>query len=195
MRWDTKAQAIVSNESADILRMFDGAFGDLATRDLVLVPPAHRAAIDRLNALVYQRINNGAYKAGFAKSQHAYARAFDRYFAMLDYLEATLAKQPWLVPSDAPTEADLRLFPTVYRHDPIYFTRFRLNLRRIADYPRLSDWLARMMQVPGVAEASNLDPARTGYFGRTGNGIVPYGPVPLTLSPADFSEAVWLNRD
>ena len=193
--WDTKAQAIVSNESADILRMFDGAFGDLATRDLVLVPPAHRAAIDRLNALVYQRINNGAYKAGFAKSQHAYARAFDRYFAMLDYLEATLAKQPWLVPSDAPTEADLRLFPTVYRHDPIYFTRFRLNLRRIADYPRLSDWLARMMQVPGVAEASNLDHARNGYFGRTGNGIVPYGPVPLTLSPADFSEAVWLNRD
>ncbi|MEM1413437.1 MAG: glutathione S-transferase C-terminal domain-containing protein [Myxococcota bacterium] len=192
--WDREAQAIVSNESAEILRMFDGAFGDLATRELVLVPEAHRGAIDRMNALVYQRINNGAYKAGFAKSQQAYDRAFDRYFAMLDYLEALLGRQPWLVPTDAPTEADLRLFPTVFRHDPVYFTRFRLNRRRIADYPRLSDWLARMLAVPGVAEASNLDHARNGYFGRTGNGVVPYGPVPLGLSPADYDDVVWQNR-
>ncbi|MEO0325952.1 MAG: glutathione S-transferase C-terminal domain-containing protein [Myxococcota bacterium] len=191
--WDTKAQAIVSNESADILRMLDGAFGDLATRDLVLVPPAHRDAIDRMNARVYQRINNGAYKAGFAKTQHAYARAFDRYFAMLDHLEGVLEGQPWLVASEAPTEADLRLFPTVFRHDPVYFTRFRLNRKRIADYPRLSDWLARMLAVPGVAEASNLDHARNGYFGRTGNGVVPMGPEPLGLSPADYAEDVWLN--
>ena len=92
------------------------------------------------------------------------------------------------------SEADLRLFPTVYRHDAVYYARFKLNLRRIADYPRLSDWLERMLAVPGVAAASNMDHARNGYFGRTGNEIVPAGPLPLGLSSSGFTRAEWLNE-
>lgn len=192
--WDTQTDTIVSNESTDILRIFATEFGALAARDLDLYPSEHRAEIDRINAAVYQRINNGAYKAGFSGSQLAYERAFARYFRALDWLEDLLGERRWLAGSARPTEADLRLFPTVFRHDAVYYARFKLNLRRIADYPRLADWLDRMMQVPGVAAASNLDHARNGYFGRTGNEIVPAGPVPLGLSPRDFSRAVWLNE-
>ncbi len=192
--WDTKTHSLVSNESAEILRMFNQAFGDLAGRaDLDLYPAALRDEIDQLNDLVYQRINNGAYKAGFTSSQLAYERAFDRYFAALDWLEALLGKREWLAGSEQLTEADLRLFPTVFRHDAVYFTRFKLNARRIADYPKLSAWLRRMLDVPGVAAACNQDHARNGYFGRTGNEIVPLGPEPLTLSRADYPERVWLN--
>ena len=88
----------------------------------------------------------------------------------------------------------LRLFPTIYRHDPVYFSRFKLNRSRVRDMPRLSAWLERMLAWPGVSQASDLDHARNGYFGRTGNEVVPYGPVPLTLSPADYARDVWLNR-
>jgi len=189
--WDTRTDTIVSNESADILRMFDGAFGELATRDVVLVPPDKESEIDLLNELVYQRVNNGAYKAGFAQSQVAYARAYARYFRMIDWLEERLRTRPWLADTEAPSEADLRLFPTIFRHDAVYYSRFRLNRSRIRDHRQLSSWLRRMSKWPGVAEASNLDHARNGYFGRTGNGIVPAGPIPLGLSPKDFSAAAW----
>jgi putative glutathione S-transferase len=192
--WDTKTETIVSNESSDILRMFSMAFDDLAERDIELYPAGYRDEIDRLNGAVYQRINNGAYKAGFSGSQAAYERAFDRYFRALEWLESLLGQREWLAGTEAPTEADLRLFPTVFRHDAVYYARFKLNQRRISDFPKLSDWLARMMEVPGVSEASDLDHARNGYFGRTGNEIVPAGPVPLELSPKDFSRDVWLNR-
>ena len=191
--YDTETARIVNNESAELLRMFDDAFGALATRDLRLYPPAHRAAIDRINEHVYQRINNGAYKAGFARSQHAYERAFARYFAALRWLDGLLEGRDWLVGSDAPTEADLRLFPTVFRHDAVYYARFRLNAARVRDYPRLAAWLDRMLAWPGVADASNLDHARNGYYGRTGNEIVPAGPLPLGLSPKDFTREVWLG--
>ena len=115
-------------------------------------------------------------------------------FATLDWLDDLLADRDWLVGSPQMTEADLRLFPTVFRHDAVYFSRFKLNQRRIADYRHLPRWLDRMLAVPGVAEASNLDHARNGYFGRTGNEIVPAGPVPLGLSRKDYSDDVWLNR-
>ena len=192
--YDTLTERIVNNESADILRMFDDAFGPLATRGVSLYPEAHRAEIDRLNEEIYQRINNGAYKAGFARTQAAYARAFERYFAGLAWIESRLRDRPWLVDTDHPTEADLRLFPTIFRHDAVYYARFRLDAARVRDYPRLADWLRRMLDWPGVADASDLDHARNGYFGRTGNEIVPAGPVPLALSPKDFSRDTWLNR-
>ena len=193
--WDTKRNELVSNESADILRMFNHAFGELATRaDLDLYPPAKRKDIDRINELVYQRINNGAYKAGFASSQPAYERAYWRYFDALAWLNDLLADRDFLAATPQLTEADLRLFPTVFRHDAIYFTRFKLNHRRIHDYPNMHRWLQSMMEIPGVATASNLDHARNGYFGRTGSGIVPAGPIPLGLSRADFADEVWLNR-
>lgn len=192
--WDVKTETIVSNESAEILRMFNEAFGSLAERAIDLYPARYRDEIDRLNEAVYQRINNGAYKAGFARSQQAYDRAFARYFRALDWLEELLGTRTWLADSERPTEADLRLFPTLFRHDAVYYARFKLNRAKLADYPGLSDWLSRMLEVPGVEVASNLDHARNGYFGRTGNEIVPAGPVPLGLSPSDFSRDVWLNR-
>lgn len=192
--WDTETDTIVSNESADILRMFSTEFDAFRTRDIDLYPDGFRRTIDRLNAAVYQRINNGAYKAGFSGSQLAYERAFDRYFRALEWLDGLLEDRRWLAGSPEPTEADLRLFPTIFRHDAVYYARFKLNADRLEAYPALEEWLERMLEVPGVAEASNLDHARNGYFGRTGNEIVPAGPVPLELSPKDFSREVWLNR-
>lgn len=192
--WDTETDSIVSNESADILRMFATEFGEFATRELDLYPDGYRREIDRLNAAVYRRINNGAYKAGFSDSQLAYERAFDRYFRALEWLDELLEHRRWLADSPEPTEADVRLFPTLFRHDAVYYARFKLNADRLEAYPNLDDWLERMLEVPGVAEASNLDHARNGYFGRTGNEIVPAGPLPLELSPDDFSRDVWLNH-
>jgi putative glutathione S-transferase len=192
--YDTESERIVSNESAEILRMFDDAFGSLATRELRLYPEPLRAAIDRVNEHIYQRINNGAYKAGFANSQAAYERAYARYFAALRWVNDMLADNEFLLGTPQPTEADLRLFPTVFRHDAVYYARFRLNQARIRDYPALARWQTRMLAWPGVSEASNLDHARNGYFGRTGNEIVPKGPVPLGLSSKDYPRAVWLNE-
>ena len=191
--WDTKTQTIVSNESAEILRMFNESFKELATRQVDLYPALYRDVIERINEMVYQRINNGAYKAGFTDNQHAYERAFKRYFRALDWLEEWLGEQKWLAHTEHPTEADVRLFPTLFRHDAVYYSRFKLNARTIASYPKLGGWLERMTGVPGVLEASNLDHARNGYFGRTGNEIVPAGPLPLGLSPKDFSREVWLG--
>ena len=192
--WDTKTNQIVNNESADILRMFNRAFDDQLGGDFIdLVPAALETEIDELNELIYQRINNGAYKAGFAGTQAAYERAYHRYFSALQYLNDLLSGREFLLGTVHPTEADLRLFPTIFRHDAVYYARFKLNHARIIDYPELSAWLATMLDWPGVREASNLDHARNGYFGRTGNGIVPAGPVPLELSPSAFSREVWLG--
>ncbi|MDH3654283.1 MAG: glutathione S-transferase C-terminal domain-containing protein [Myxococcales bacterium] len=192
--WDTKTNQIVNNESADILRMFNRAFDDQLGGDFIdLVPAALETELDELNELIYQRINNGAYKAGFAGTQAAYERAYHRYFSALQYLNDLLSGREFLLGTVHPTEADLRLFPTIFRHDAVYYARFKLNHARIIDYPELSAWLATMLDWPGVREASNLDHARNGYFGRTGNGIVPAGPVPLELSPSAFSREVWLG--
>lgn len=190
--YDTVSETIVNNESAEILRMFDDAFGRHA-KPIRLYPKEHRAEIDRVNEQVYQRINNGAYKAGFAKSQLAYEQAYHRYFAALRWVDGLLADDDWLVGSDEPTEADLRLFPTVFRHDAVYWARFRLDAARIRDFPNLAGWLERMLDWPGVREASNLDHARNGYFGRSGNEIVPAAPEPLELSPKDYPRDVWLG--
>jgi putative glutathione S-transferase len=192
--WDTKTNQIVNNESADILRMFNRAFDDQLGGDSIdLVPAALETEIDDLNELIYQRINNGAYKAGFAGTQAAYERAYHRYFSALRYLNDLLSGREFLLGTVQPTEADLRLFPTIFRHDAVYYARFKLNHARIIDYPELSAWLATMLDWPGIREASNLDHARNGYFGRTGNGIVPAGPVPLELSSSAFSQEVWLG--
>lgn len=179
--YDRVTERIVSNESADIVRMLNGAFRAHHGRPHDLYPAAHRTEIDHLNAYVYNYVNNGAYKAGFTSSQAVYDTWSGYVFEALEWLDARLADRAWLV-GDTLTEADVRLLPTVYRFDPVYFIRFRLDRRRVADLPHLSAWLQRMLDVPGVREASNLDHCKKGYFGRTGNGLVPVGPADVARS-------------
>ncbi len=175
--WDRDTGTIVSNESADIIRMFDQGFGALASDAIVLYPEALRSQIDRVNDFVYDAVNNGAYKAGFAASQAAYEDAYRRFFAALDVLEAMLHGRRYLL-GDTLTEADVRLFPTLFRFDAVYHTRFHLGECMVRDKPALARWLAHLESIPAIAAASNLEHCRKGYFGRTGNNLVPLGPAP-----------------
>jgi len=146
--------------------------------------------IHALNELVYTTINNGAYKAGFSSDQNVYAAAFDAYFGTLAKLDHRLSDGRPFLTGDTFTEADLRLFPTLYRHDPVYYVRMKLNGARILDYPRLWQWLCRVYALPGVADAGSLVHCRQGYFGRSWNGVVPSGP----LKPMRYPEA-YLHPD
>lgn len=182
--YDKQARRIVNNESADILRMLNTHakvlgidLPDEYRPDLYPDTADLRAEIDRLNDLIYGAINNGAYKAGFSSDQAVYAAAFDAYFDALDKLERRLSDgRPFLIGSEF-TEADLRLFPTLYRHDPVYYVRMKLNGARILDHPHLWRWLCRVHALPGVSESGSLIHCRQGYFGRSWNGVVPLGPV------------------
>ncbi|UJW84991.1 glutathione S-transferase family protein [Devosia sp. SL43] len=176
--WDKKLGTIVNNESADIVRMLNSGFGDLASGPN-LYPEALRSQIDALNADIYPRLNNGVYRAGFAVTQLAYEEAFDDVFSMLDSLEKRLqAGEPFLF-GNAVTEADIRLFVTLVRFDAAYHGLFKCNLRRLADYAALSIYLATMMAVPGVAETVSIEHIKAGYYSIKAlnpNGIVPKGP-------------------
>ena len=190
--FDKKTQRIVNNESAEIIRMLDAhaeALGSkLANRDRVkLYPddPAHRAEIDELNGLIYVAINNGAYKAGFSSDQAVYAAAYETYFDTLARLDQQLADGRAFLTGERFTEADLRLFPTLYRHDPVYYLRMKLNGAKILDYPHLWRWLCRVYGLPGVAESNSLDHCRQGYFGRSWNQVIPLGP----FQPLPYPEA------
>ncbi|MEN5093523.1 glutathione S-transferase family protein [Pseudomonas protegens] len=178
--WDKQQQRIVSNESAEIIRMFNSAFDDLTGNELDFYPQPLRARIDELNARIYPALNNGVYRAGFATSQQAYESAFDDVFAELDALEALLGKQRYLV-GEYLTEADVRLFTTLIRFDAVYYSHFKCNLRRIADYPNLSNWLRELYQWPGIAETVDFAHIKGHYYAshRTINptGIVPKGPL------------------
>jgi len=180
--WDTKTGKIVNNESADILRMLGSAFDDCGANDLDLYPEACREEIDRLNARVYDAVNNGVYKAGFAASQRAYEEAVRPLFAMLDELEERLSGKEWLVGGQL-TEADIRLWTTLIRFDPVYHIHFKCNLRRIADYPNLSAFTRRLYRLEGIAETVNFRHIRHHYFEShrhiNPSGIVPAGPDPL----------------
>lgn len=194
--YDVRTKRIVSNESAEIVRMLNASVDDLGSRlkpderpDLYPASGDHAALrdeIDALNEMIYVRINNGAYKAGFSSDQTVYAKAFASYFEALDALEQRLAgdKRPFLT-GDSFTEADLRLFPTLYRHDPVYYVRMKLNGARILDYAHLWRWLCRVHALPGVASSNSLVHCRQGYFGRSWNGVVPLGP----LAPMTYPEA------
>ncbi|MEL6759635.1 MAG: glutathione S-transferase C-terminal domain-containing protein, partial [Myxococcota bacterium] len=173
--WDKKRKTIVNNESAEIIRMFDAAFDSLAPETATLVPEELENQINRLNAFTYHAINNGAYKAGFSSSQDAYEAAHQRLFEALDVVEEMLRGRRFLLGTRL-TEADVRLFPTIFRFDAVYFTRFNLDARQIRDLPNTQRWLEHMLAIPEIASASNLDHARKGYFGRTGNELVPLGP-------------------
>lgn len=178
--WDKQRKRIVSNESAEIIRMFNSAFDELTGNALDFYPQPHRFAIDALNDRIYPAVNNGVYRAGFATSQGAYEKAFDELFAELDQLEALLAGQRYLI-GEYMTEADIRLFTTLIRFDAVYFGHFKCDLRRIIDYPNLSNWLREMYQWPGIAPTVDIYHIQHHYYAshKTINptGIVPKGPL------------------
>ncbi|MEM0989416.1 MAG: glutathione S-transferase C-terminal domain-containing protein [Pseudomonadota bacterium] len=180
--YDKQAGRIVNNESAEIIWMLDDhaeALGSQKAGRPRLVPSVAvvRAQIAELNERIYTTINNGAYKAGFSSDQGVYAAAFAAYFDTLAWLEDLLSDGRPFLTGDAFTEADLRLFPTLYRHDPVYYVRMKLNGAHILDYPNLWRWLCRVYAMDGVANAGSLIHCRQGYFGRSWNGVIPLGPV------------------
>ncbi len=173
--WDRVENQAVSNESADLVRML----GTLEGYGPNLAPADKIDAIEDWNAKIYPRLNNGVYRAGFARTQEAYEAGFHDVFAMLDELEAHLAQHRYLC-GDALTEADLRLFPTLARFDVAYHYAFKCNLRRLTDYPHLWGYARDLFSHPGVAETVRFDIYKTGYFSpselRNPLGIVPVGP-------------------
>ncbi|HVY57954.1 MAG TPA: glutathione S-transferase family protein [Xanthobacteraceae bacterium] len=177
--WDKQRRTIVNNESSEIIRMFNSAFDALTPVKTDYYPVELRAEIDRVNDIVYPNVNNGVYRAGFATTQAAYEEAFRSLFATLDQLDERLSRQRYLA-GNVITEADWRLFTTLVRFDAVYVGHFKCNLRRIADYPNLSNYLRDLYQVPRVAETVNIDHIKRHYYGshRTINptGIVPLGP-------------------
>jgi len=178
--WDKQEQTIVSNESAEIIRMLNTAFDGLTGSTEDYYPEALRSEIDALNATIYDTVNNGVYKAGFATRQDAYEQAVGRLFETLDTLDKRLSTSRYLF-GDQQTEADWRLFTTLLRFDPVYVGHFKCNIRRIEDYPNISGYLHDLYQHPGVAETCNLLHIKNHYYQshKTINptGIVPVGPM------------------
>jgi putative glutathione S-transferase len=178
--WDKARGTIVNNESADILRMVNAGFGELADPTYDLYPEHLREEIDALNALVYPRLNNGVYRAGFATTQVAYEEAFEGVFGMLDDLEALLSDGRAFLFGDRVTEADVRLFVTLVRFDAAYHGLFKCNLLRIADYPALSRYIERVLALPGVRDTVSIDHIKRGYYSMKAlnpTKIVPVGPI------------------
>ncbi|MCI9864774.1 glutathione S-transferase family protein [Rhizobium skierniewicense] len=177
--WDKQQETIVSNESADIIRMFNSAFDGLTGSTGDFYPQALRGEIDTLNDRIYDTVNNGVYKAGFATTQEAYEESVTKIFETLDMLEERLATKRYLLGSDQ-TEADWRLFTTLVRFDPVYVGHFKCNIRRIHDYPNLTGYLRDLYQTSGVPETVNMRHIKEHYYRshKTINptGIVPVGP-------------------
>lgn len=177
--WDKKTNTIVSNESAEIIRMFNTAFNELTGNTDDYYPEALRETIDTINARVYDDINNGVYKAGFATTQAAYEEAANKLFDALDWAEGLLSENAYLT-GDSITEADWRLFTTLVRFDAVYFGHFKCNRRRIADYPNLSHYLKALYEVPGVKETVDIGHIQTHYYWShitiNPHRIVPIGP-------------------
>ncbi|MEM6462377.1 MAG: glutathione S-transferase family protein [Pseudomonadota bacterium] len=179
--WDKQRRTIVSNESSEIIRMLNSALDNLdgVDAEIDLYPSDLRSDIDAINDPIYNNVNNGVYKCGFATTQEAYEESFDALFSTLDTLEERLANQRYLM-GERMTEADWRLFTTLVRFDPVYVGHFKCNLRRIADYPALSCYLRDLYQKPGIAETVNMVHIKKHYYmsHETVNPtrIVPKGP-------------------
>ena len=186
--WDKKEKTIVNNESAEIIRMLNRAFNAWGNGDLDFYPAALRDEIEAVNEPIYEHVNNGVYKTGFARSQTSYEDAFDALFATLDALEARLGTQRYLAGACI-TEADWRLFPTLVRFDAVYVGHFKCNGRRIEDYPNLSNCLRELYQFPGVADTVNMAHIKGHYYGShvsvNPTRIVPKGPVLDFTRPHD----------
>jgi putative glutathione S-transferase len=182
--WDRKTRRIVNNESAEIIRMLNSEFAAFGAEPTDFYPPHLRAEIDRVNAEVYANVNNGVYRCGFARSQAAYEEAYDALFATLDEIEARLGRQRYLVGRQI-TEADWRLFPTLVRFDVAYFSLFKCNKKRIADYPNLLNYMRELYAVPGVAETVKPRYYVIGYYSikrLNPAGVIPKG------TPVDYRQ-------
>lgn len=177
--WDKQSRTVVNNESSEIIRMFNSEFQAFTDDETDYYPEALQSGIDSINAVVYDTVNNGVYKTGFAQSQEAYEESFTALFKSLDMLEQRLASQRYLA-GDTLTEADWRLFTTLVRFDPVYHYHFKCNLRKIRDYPNLSGYLRELYQYPGIAATFNLELTKQHYYQSHKNinptGIVPLGP-------------------
>lgn len=183
--WDKETNTIVSNESSEIIRMFNSAFDEVGATAVSFLPTELLAEIDTVNEFVYSAVNNGVYKAGFATTEAAYKEAVVTLFDALDTLEARLADQRYLL-GDTITEADWRLFTTLVRFDAVYVGHFKCNIRRIVDYPNLWGYLRDLYQVPGIAETVSIEHIKAHYYTSHANinptRIIPVGPV------LDFNE-------
>jgi putative glutathione S-transferase len=186
--WDKRQGTIVSNESSEIIRMFNSAFDTVGARRADFYPLALRAEIDAVNERVYHTVNNGVYKAGFASTQAAYEQAYTPLFETLDWLDERLGRQLYLA-GETLTEADWRLFTTLVRFDAVYYSHFKCNKRRIADYPHLSNYLRELYQYPDVSATVNIDHIKQHYYGShrqiNPTGIVPLGPELKLDAPHD----------
>ncbi|GAB3324130.1 glutathione S-transferase family protein [Haliea atlantica] len=177
--WDAERQTIVSNESADILRMFNHAFNDITGNTVDLCPPELKEAIEHWNDRIYPAINNGVYRAGFATTQSAYEEAYREVFAELDHLDAHLADHRYLC-GEHLTEADIRLFTTLIRFDAVYHGHFKCNRQRLEDFQHLPAYLRDLYQHRGIAKTVDFQHIKTHYYAShrhiNGTGIVPAGP-------------------
>ena len=177
--WDKQTQTIVNNESSEIIRMFNSAFEQVGAKPGDYYPIELRQEIDQLNDLIYNTVNNGVYKCGFATTQEAYQEALSPLFETLDMLDQRLAHQRYLM-GDQITEADWRLFTTLLRFDAVYVGHFKCNIRRIVDYSQLWGYVRDLYQIPGVAETINFKHIKHHYYQSHGTinptRIVPTGP-------------------
>lgn len=178
--WDKKTQTIVSNESSEIIRMFNTAFNSLTGNTDDYYPEALQQTINSLNDRIYDTINNGVYRTGFATSQPAYEAAFHSLFDSLDWVERLLTRQRYLAGNQL-TEADWRLFTTLIRFDAVYFGHFKTNRQLLADYPAISGYVRELYQIPGVAETVSFEHIKIHYYAShptiNPTGIIPLGPM------------------
>jgi len=178
--WDKETNVIVNNESSDIIRMLNREFDELTNELTDYYPDAYAREIDGINALIYESVNNGVYRAGFATSQSAYESAVQLLFETLDWLEDRLQRNRYLM-GDLLTEADWRLFPTLARFDAVYYGHFKCNLRHLYEYPALWGYTREIYQLPGIDATVSLDEYKMHYYGSHRNlnpaGIIPLGPL------------------
>jgi putative glutathione S-transferase len=184
--WDKKTATIVSNESSEIIRMFNTAFNTLTGNSADYYPEALHQTIHDLNDRIYDTINNGVYQAGFATTQHAYEAAYHRLFDSLDWVESLLTQRRYLA-GDQLTEADWRLFTTLIRFDAVYFGHFKTNRQLLADFPAMSAYVRELYQMPGVAETVHFDHIKTHYYAShrmiNPTGVIPVGPAQDFTTP------------
>jgi glutathionyl-hydroquinone reductase len=186
--WDKTAKTIVNNESSDIIRMLNSEFDDYGDASLDFYSADLAPEIDRINEFVYDKVNNGVYKAGFATDHSVYEKAYEDLFSALDKLEVRLGKNRYLA-GDRITEADWRLFTTLVRFDAVYHNHFKCNRQKIAEFENLSNYLRELYQMPGIAQTVRLDHIKAHYYGShpmiNPTGIVPKGPAVDFTSPHD----------